>query len=145
VNHLSQPKKEGKMIAHKRDHKMEEAIGLLQDAAKERKDDLAHFFGDEYSHLRHAVEDVTGEGRAVIKKAARTVNKEYKMARKISKSAATKLKRSVKKHPFPFLIGTAVGVYLWSTMKKSAKATTRRTTRYIKASKRKTTKALSRR
>ncbi len=70
--------------------KFEEALQLLNDAAREKKEDIQKLVGEKYEHLREAID--TGRERAV--------------------EVFEEVDEQVKKNPWPYMGGVALGSLL---------------------------------
>jgi ElaB/YqjD/DUF883 family membrane-anchored ribosome-binding protein len=113
-------------MEHTSGEKISEALKLLEEAAKERKDELRNAMSDKYTHLKNAI--VEGEHNLV---------KSLSDARKHAVEAALHAKdvgvekvrevahdvdKSVHHNPWPYLAGTAaVGLLLGYILGRSRK------------------------
>ena len=52
--------------------KFEEALQLLNDAAREKKDEIQSLLGDKYTHIRGVIEDATVKGRKNFRRVKQT-------------------------------------------------------------------------
>lgn len=92
--------------------KITEALRLLEEAAKEKKDELRGLVSDKYSHLRAAVlgtEHRLAESLAAAGQRAAEVAAE---AREKTRKAAAVVDGRVHENPWPYISGAAVGALL---------------------------------
>ncbi len=84
------------------DKKINEALELLDELAKEKKDELLGMVSEKYKHLKSAIGGTTGkmedQARAALAQGEQT-----------AKEFASKIDGNVRKNPWPYLGGTALG------------------------------------
>ena len=85
--------------------KINEALRLLDEAARDKKHELRDLMGNQYHHLRDAV--VEGEHN-LIRIAARAKDEGVEKA----KQAAGDVDKHVRDHPWPYIGGVAVTALL---------------------------------
>ncbi len=85
--------------------KINEALRLLDEAARDKKHELRDLMGDQYHHLRDAV--VEGEHN-LLRMAARAKDEGMEKAKK----AAGDVDKHVRDHPWPYIGGIAVTALL---------------------------------
>jgi ElaB/YqjD/DUF883 family membrane-anchored ribosome-binding protein len=84
------------------DKRINEALDLLNELAKEKKSELEQMISEKYGELKSAF----GGTAETIKKQAHEV---YEHAAEKAKSIASEVDKSVRKNPWPYLGGTALG------------------------------------
>ncbi len=77
--------------------KITEALELLNEAAREKKDELARLVNEKYEHIRTAFGDVAAGANDVLQSGEERL-----------RETAGELDRSVRENPWPFLGGVAV-------------------------------------
>lgn len=92
--------------------KIQEALELLNEAAREKSGELQDLAGEKYDHIKQMLLDQTENGRAFLnqtqKKLARTLREEEeKVLHK-----AKELDRKVHHNPWPFLGGATLGALI---------------------------------
>ena len=97
--------------------KIAEALKLLEEAAKEKKDELKNAMSNKYAHLKHAiveteqsfVQSLSDAGRHAVEAAAHAKDVSIEKAREVARD----VDKSVHHNPWPYLAGTAaVGLLL---------------------------------
>lgn len=97
--------------------KMSEALELLEEAARQKKDELKSVMSDKYTHLRNAVTEtetslvksLTDAGKHAVKAAVHARDFGAEKAREIGRD----VDNSVHGNPWPYIAGTAgVGLLL---------------------------------
>ncbi len=99
-------------MEHSSSEKIAEALRLLEEAAKDKKDELKSAMSNRYSHLKTAiveaehslVKSVTDAGRHAAEAAAHARDVSVEKAREV----AHDVDKSVHRNPWPYLAGTAV-------------------------------------
>ncbi len=93
--------------------KISDALKLLDEAARERKDEVKNLLLGKFEHLKDAV--VTEEARlkdaltAAGKRAAETARHLKDVSEEKAKEIATAVDESVHKNPWPYIGGAALG------------------------------------
>ena len=82
--------------------KLNEALAQLNEAAREKRDELRVMIGEKYADLKTALGDATHASVG-------WVTKEGEMVADTAKNAAKTTGRSVHKHPWYYIGGAAVG------------------------------------
>ncbi len=102
---------------HSSSEKISEALKLLEEAAKEKKDDLKHALSDKYSHLKDLIGETEGNLAKSLSDARKHAIEAATHARDVSvekaREIATDVNKNVHGNPWPYIAGTAaVGLLL---------------------------------
>ena len=79
------------------DVKIGQALELLNEAAKEKRDEVKDLLAHKYAHIRDAILEGTEQGKQVIEK-----------AQKFVKETASETDKRVRENPWPYIAGAAV-------------------------------------
>jgi ElaB/YqjD/DUF883 family membrane-anchored ribosome-binding protein len=85
--------------------KLEEALALLNEAARDKREEVKKLITDKYTDLTSALSDAADASGQWLKK-------EGKLATDSTKEAASTVNESVHKHPWPYIGGAAVGTLI---------------------------------
>lgn len=88
--------------------KITEAFELLNEAAKEKKSEMKELMTDRYSHIKQAVLEGTTQGKQILEKAQHVAKEAIAGAGETVKKTATKVDKSVRENPWPYVGGVAV-------------------------------------
>ena len=99
-------------MEHASSEKISEALKLLEEAAKMKKDELKTVMTDKYTNLKNFIveaesnlaKSISVAGKQAIEAAAKAKDVSVEKAREI----ATDVDKSVHKNPWPYIGGTAV-------------------------------------
>ena len=92
--------------------KFEEALQLLNDAAKEKKDEIQNLLGDKYSDIRHIIEQAASKQSKNLRRAQRVAGEWIDENEEKFREAAEDLDESIHENPWPYIGGTAIGALL---------------------------------
>ena len=84
---------------------LNEALAHLNEAAKERREELNKLLAEKYTDLRSALGDAAGASADWVKEQGREVGDSAKLA-------ASTVDHSVRKHPWYYIGGAALGALL---------------------------------
>ena len=91
--------------------KLSEALRLLEEAAKEKKDELRNLASDKYSHLKEALaetESTLGQSVAGAKRrAVEAAQRAKELGVQKAKEIASDVNESVHQNPWPYIGGVA--------------------------------------
>jgi ElaB/YqjD/DUF883 family membrane-anchored ribosome-binding protein len=100
------------VMEHTSSEKLAEALKLLEEAAKQKKDELKSVMSDKYTHLRDfisATESSLGKSLSDARKQAVEVATHAKdVGVEKAKEIAADVDKSVHSNPWPYIGGTAV-------------------------------------
>jgi ElaB/YqjD/DUF883 family membrane-anchored ribosome-binding protein len=97
--------------------KISEALRLLEEAAKEKKDELRHLASEKYTHLKEALVDTEHAAAEALSAAQKRAVEALVHAKDVSeekiKKAASAVDHQVHANPWPYIGGTAVVALLF--------------------------------
>jgi ElaB/YqjD/DUF883 family membrane-anchored ribosome-binding protein len=92
--------------------KLSEALKLLEEAAKEKKDEIRNLLSDKYTHLKSAITDTEHSAIETLSAAQKRAVDALIHAKEVSeekiKNAASAVDNHVHENPWPYVGGTAV-------------------------------------
>ena len=89
--------------------KLTEALELLNEAAREKKEEIQNLIGDRYTDIKDAIHDVAVEGRRNFKKAKHAAEEVVEEGQeKVEKTLHT-FDKKVRKEPWKYIGGAALG------------------------------------
>ena len=96
--------------------KISEALKLLEEAARDKKDELRDLMSNKYSHLKDVVADTEHDIRESLliakKRAADALAKATDIGGKKAKEIAGEVDESVHENPWPYIGGVALASLL---------------------------------
>lgn len=96
--------------------KLSEALKMLEEAAKEKKDELQNMLKGKYSHLKEALidkeEDITHALLAAKKQAMKAAVHASEIGTERAKEIAAEVDQQVRENPWPYIGGVALGALL---------------------------------
>ena len=104
-------------MEHTSNEKISEALKLLEDAAKQKKDELKSVMSDKYTHLRNVIVETEGSLVKSLSDAKDHAVEAAIHAKDVGVEKAREFARDADKHvhrnPWPYIAGTAaVGLLL---------------------------------
>jgi len=113
-------------MEHTSSENIAEALKLLEEAAKQKKDELKSLLSDKYTHLRSVLADTEGSLLKSLSDAKQHAVAAAAHAKDVSVEKACEIAHDVDKHvhqnPWPYIAGTAaVGVLLGFILGRSRK------------------------
>ena len=87
--------------------KISEALELLNEAAKEKKDELKGLMANRYSHIREAMTSGVDHGKEVLKHAQDIAKDTIIKGSEKAKEIASDVDKRVHKDPWPYIAGAA--------------------------------------
>jgi ElaB/YqjD/DUF883 family membrane-anchored ribosome-binding protein len=88
--------------------KITEALELLNEAAKEKREEMKGLMTDRYSHIKQVVLEGTTQGKKILDKAQDVAQEAIVEGRETVKKTAVEVDRRVRKNPWPYVSGAAV-------------------------------------
>ncbi len=92
--------------------KFEEALQLLNEAAREKKQEIQQLFGDKYTHIRQAVQDAASQSGERLSRVRQAAGEAIEFGGERVKQVAAEVDEKVKENPWPYIGGVAVGALL---------------------------------
>ena len=92
--------------------KISEALELLNEAAKEKKDELKGLMANRYSHIREAMTSGVEYGKDVFKHAQDITKEAIVQGKDKAVEIASDVDKRVHKDPWTYIAGTAVATLL---------------------------------
>jgi len=92
--------------------KISEALELLNEAAKEKKDELKRLMANRYSHIREAMTSGVDQGKEVLKHAQDITQEAIVQGKEKIIEIAGDVDKRVHKDPWVYIAGTAVASLL---------------------------------
>ena len=92
--------------------KFEDALHLLNEAARDKKGEIQNLIGDKYSEIRDLIQDASAKGRREIRRVKQTAEDILGDSGDNLKRAAQEFEDNVRENPLPYLGGIAVGALL---------------------------------
>jgi ElaB/YqjD/DUF883 family membrane-anchored ribosome-binding protein len=87
--------------------KISEALELLNEAAKEKKDELKGLMANRYSHIREAMTSGVEHGKEVLKHAQDITQEAIVQGKEKVIEIASDVDKRVHKDPWPYIAGAA--------------------------------------
>ena len=87
--------------------KISEALELLNEAAKEKKDELKGLMANRYSHIREAMTSGVEHGKDVLKHAQEITQEAIVQGKEKVIEIASDVDKRVHKDPWPYIAGAA--------------------------------------
>ncbi len=92
--------------------KFEEALQLLNEAAREKKEEIQQLFGDKYTHIREAVQEAAAVQGDRLNRVRQAAGDALELGGERVKQAASDLDENVKENPWAYIGGVAAGALL---------------------------------
>ena len=92
--------------------KINEALELLNEAAKEKKDELKGLMANRFSHIREAMTAGVGHGKEIIKHTQDLTQEAIDQGKEKVKEIAGDVDQRVHKDPWVYIAGTAAATLL---------------------------------
>ena len=101
--------------------KFEEALHLLNEAAKEKKDEIQGLLGDKYEHIKDAIQEIASDKAAEFNRLKKTARAAIEEGGEKFKEVAADLDVKVHENPWPYIGGAALGALLLGYILGSSK------------------------
>ena len=88
--------------------KITEALELLNEAAREKKDELKGLLTDKYSHIKQAMAAGTEQGKQILDKAKHLTQVAIVEGEEKVKEVVSEADKRVRKDPWAYIAGAAV-------------------------------------
>ena len=93
--------------------KFEEALQLLNEAAREKKDEIQNLLGDKYSDIRKVIEQAANKQKQNLKRAQRVAEEWVEEGEEKLRDVASEVDDRVHENPWPYIGGVAIGALLF--------------------------------
>src|SRR3989338_4535106 len=94
------------MRTHRHD-KIQEALELLNEAAKEKSEELQELVGEKYDDIKQVLLDKAGNGRAFLSQTQKKLAKTLREEEEKVLSKAKEIDKKAHRNPWPFIGATA--------------------------------------
>ena len=98
--------------ANNSNKKFEEALQLLNEAAREKKQEIQQLFGDKYTHIRQAVQEAAALQGERLNRVRAAAGEAIEYSNERIKQVASDVDERVKENPWAYIGGAAVGALL---------------------------------
>ena len=92
--------------------KIDEALALLNEAAREKRDEFSRILTDKYSDLKDTLLDAVQRKKESLGEVRETVEETLRQSEDAIRESAAELEKEVRKNPWPFLGGAAAAALL---------------------------------
>ncbi|MCF6157283.1 MAG: DUF883 domain-containing protein [wastewater metagenome] len=92
--------------------KIDEALQLLDEAAREKKEELGRLMTEKYSDIKEALNDATKSYREVVEKTKRSMNDTVTTGEEKMREITTGIDKRVHENPWLFFGVAAIGFFL---------------------------------
>ncbi len=104
--------KNGRSHATHKTDKVQDALELLNQAARAKQDELYQALEDKYQEIKQTIAEAAENGRDVLEQAKKKAEDAVDMGQEILKSKATEIDKKVHDNPWGFLGGVAITSFL---------------------------------
>lgn len=101
--------------------KFEEALHILNEAAKEKKEEIQDLLGDKYTHIKDAIQEATEDKLKELNRFKKTAQKAIEEGGEKFAEVAQDLDEKVHENPWPYIGGAALGALLLGYILGSSK------------------------
>ncbi len=92
--------------------KFEEALHLLNEAAKDKKDEIQNLLNDKYSDIKDALGNVVDQNRDRFNRLRKATGEVFEEGQERIEEVLEDVDKKVRKNPWPYIGGVAVGALL---------------------------------
>ena len=92
--------------------KIDEALQLLNEAAKDKKDELRRLLGEKYSSIKETLTEVALSNRDVVDRVRRIATDKIEAGQEKAIEAFEDLDKDIRRNPWGYIGGVAAGALL---------------------------------
>ena len=92
--------------------KIEEALSLLNEAARDKKEEFGRILTDKYEHIKDTLTQVAMDKKEIIENATRIAKDRIEEGQEYITEVAQDIDKQVRKNPWPYIGGVAVTALL---------------------------------
>ena len=92
--------------------KFEEALHLLNEAAREKTEEIQNILGDKYSDIRRIIEQQAAKQKQNLKRVQRVAGDWLEEGEEKAREVASDLDENVRENPWAYIGGVAAGALL---------------------------------
>lgn len=92
--------------------KIDEALHLLSEAAKDKKDELAGLLNNKYRDIKETIAEVAADNIKILKRAQKVAGEKWEDGREQVEKTVEQLDEQVHENPWLYIGGTAVTALL---------------------------------
>lgn len=92
--------------------KIDEALHLLNEAARDKKDELQHLLGEKYAHIKDALTEVAMSNKDVLADVKRIAQERIDEGREKVEAVIADVDTQVRRNPWPYIGGAAAAALL---------------------------------
>src|SRR5688572_18721076 len=93
-------------------NKIQEALEILNETARNKRQELYDVMGEQYEDIRSAFSDVKSTGRKTLHKARERASNLAGAQSEQIKQAAAQVDHKLRNNPWPILAGVAIGSFI---------------------------------
>lgn len=92
--------------------KFEEALTLLNEAARDKKQEIQDLMSNKFDHIKGAIQEASNQGRERFNRVREAAGEAYEVGSEKVKEAAKKVDENVHENPWAYIGGAAVAALL---------------------------------
>lgn len=103
----------GEGMEHSSAEKMNKALALLNEVAKEKKEELNQLISERYSNIKEMMDEATESFKETLEKTKQNLGEAMASGEKKLKEMSVTLDKRIHDNPWTYLALTAVGFFLY--------------------------------
>ena len=92
--------------------KFEEALHLLNEAARDKKDEISRLLTDKYEYIKDALGETVDKNKQNLSRIRKAADEALEEGGERLKDAAEDIDEKVRENPWPYIGGVAIGTLL---------------------------------